>query len=161
MDSISNCIQDYTILLSNGQIQRAYKEIIKFMSELSSYLHSKYPDCALGSMYLGYLDMTYFAFTPSHLKDKKLKIAIVYLHKESKFEAWLCGSNRRIQSEYIIFIGKKKLEKYKLSKALPGIDSIIESTLVENPDFDHQEELMKQIELKAMEFLDDIIMLLL
>jgi len=35
------------------------------------------------------MDMTYFAFTPSELKEKKLKIAIVYLHEQNRFDAWL------------------------------------------------------------------------
>jgi len=39
-----------------------------FMSELRSYLESKYPDYTAGNLYFGYMDMTYFAFTPADLK---------------------------------------------------------------------------------------------
>ncbi len=31
----------------------------------------------------------------------KLKIAIVYLHEDGRFEVWLGGSNRKIQAEFL------------------------------------------------------------
>ncbi len=102
------------------------------------------------------MDMTYFAFTPSYLKKMKLKIAIVYLHEDGRFEVWLGGSNRKIQAEYIELMRCKNKGKYKLSQVLPGVDSIIESILVEKPNFDHPEELKKQIERKTIEFVNDI-----
>ncbi|NTW73147.1 MAG: hypothetical protein HGA49_13030, partial [Eubacteriaceae bacterium] len=40
---------------------------------------------------------------------------------------------------------------------LPGVDSIIESVLVEKPDFDRPEELKKQIEGRTIEFVNAII----
>ncbi|MEN6391176.1 MAG: hypothetical protein ABFD04_12230 [Syntrophomonas sp.] len=50
----------------------------------------------------------------------------------------------------------KNLGRYKLSQTLPGVDSIVESTLAEQPDFDHPEELNKHIEMKTIEFVKDI-----
>ncbi len=116
-----------------------------FMSGLRTYLESMYPDYTASSLYFGYMDMTYFAFTPYDLKNKRLKIAIIYLHEQGEFEVWLSGSNRKIQAEYIKLLSGKNLGKYKLSQTLSGVDSIIESTLAEQPDFDHPEELKKHI----------------
>ncbi len=160
MDSLNNHIRAYNIQLSKGQIQKAYKGIMTFMSCLSTYLGSRYPDYTASALYFGYMDMTYFAFTPSNLKSKKLKIAVVYLHEEGRFEVWLGGSNRKIQAEYINLMRRKSIGKYKLSQLLPGVDSIIELILVEKPDFDHPEELRKQIERMTMEFAEDIISIL-
>jgi hypothetical protein len=156
MESMNQYIMEYTAQLSKGQIQKAYKGIMTFMSELRSYLESGYPDYNAGSLYLGYMDMTYFAFTPTDLKNKKLKIAVVYLHEKGVFEVWLAGNNRKIQAEYIALMSSQHITKYKLSQVIPGVDSIIESTLVENPDFDHPEELKKQIEKKTLEFTKNI-----
>ena len=156
MESINECIKEYAAQLSKGRIQKAYKGIMTFTSELRSYLESKYPDYTAGNLYFGYMDMTYFAFTPADLKNKKLKIAVVYLHEKGVFEVWLAGNNRKIQAEYIALMGSENIGKYKLSQVIPGVDSIIESTLVEKPDFDHPEELKKQIEKKTMEFIKDI-----
>ena len=96
--------------------------------------------------------MTYFAFTPPRLKDKKLKIAIVYLHQEGRFEVWLGGKNRKIQAEVIERLSHKTIDNYSLSQVTPGVDSIIESILVEQPDFDNLEALKMQIEKKTIEF---------
>ena len=156
MELLNENVKEYVAQLSKGQIQKAYKGILTFMSELRSYLESKYPDYTAGSLYFGYMDMTYFAFTPTELKNKKLKIAVVYLHEKGVFEVWLAGNNRKIQAEYIALMSSENIEKYKLSQVIPGVDSIIESILVEKPDFDHPEELKKQIEKKTMEFIKDI-----
>ena len=160
MESINEYIKEYTTQLRKGQIQKAYKGIMTFMSELRSYLESRYPDYTAGSLYFGYMDMTYFAFTPADLKNKKLKIAVVYLHEKGVFEVWLAGNNRKIQAEYIALMSSENIGKYKLSQVIPGVDSIIESILVEKPDFDHPEELKKQIEKKTMAFVKDIISIL-
>ena len=160
MESINECIKEYATQLSKGQIQKAYKGIMTFMAELRAYLESGYPDYTAGSLYFGYMDMTYFAFTPANLKNKKLKIAVVYLHEKGVFEVWLAGNNRKIQAEYIALMGSDNIGKYKLSQVIPGVDSIIESTLVEKPDFDHPDELKKQIEKKTMAFVKDILSIL-
>jgi hypothetical protein len=160
MDSLNDYIKEYTIQLSKGQIQKAYKGIMAFMSGLRTYLENMYPDFTASALYFGYMDMTYFAFTPPDLRNKKLKIAIIYLHEQGKFEIWLGGSNRKIQAEYIKLLSGKNLGNYKLSQVLPGVDSIIESTLAEQPDFDQPEELKKLIERKTIEFINDITSLL-
>ncbi|NTW73047.1 MAG: hypothetical protein HGA49_12520 [Eubacteriaceae bacterium] len=157
MDSLNKHIREYRLQLSKGQIQKAYKGIMTFMSSLSTYLESSYPDYTLSALYFGYMDMTYFAFTPKNLKNKKLKIAIVYLHEKGIFEVWLAGNNRKIQGSYLDLLRCKNIGNYQLSQFLPGVDSIIESVLVEKPDFDRPEELKKQIEGKTIEFVNAII----
>jgi len=54
----------------------------------------------------------------------------------------------------------KKIGNYKLSQVLPGVDSIIESILMEQPDFNHPEELKMQIEERTIRFINDISSLL-
>lgn len=157
MDSLNNSMQEYKKQLSKGEIQKAYKGIMTFMSGLSKYLEDRYPDYTTSALYHGYMDMTYFAFTPLALKNKKLKVAIVYLHEAGRFEAWLGGMNRKIQADYIQWMRRKYVGNDKLSQVLPGVDSIIESILVEKPDFDHPEELKKQIETRTMEFVKEML----
>ena len=160
MESLNYCISEYTGQLRKGIIQKAYKGIISFMSKLKKYIGDKHPEYSPGSLYMGHMDMTYFAITPMELKNRSLKIAIVYLHEQNRIEIWLCGSNRKIQSEYIRYFGNKKIDGYKLSQAEPGVDSIIESLIVEQPDFDNADELMKIIEEKTVEFANQIVSLL-
>lgn len=131
-----------------------------FMSTLKSYLENNYPEHYISALYFGYMDMTYFAFTPPEIKNKGLKIAIVYLHEEGRFEAWLGGNNRKIQADYIEKFSTKDIDKYQLSEIGPGVDSIIESILVKEPNFDDLEGLKDQIETGTIAFIDDMILLL-
>lgn len=160
MVSLNKLIKDYSIQLSRGNIQKAYKGIMTFMSELKTYLNKKYPDFTTSAIYPGVMDMTYFAFSPPSLKDKMLKIAIVFLHESCKFELWLAGKNRQIQAKYINLLSHKDLKGHSLSQVQPGVDSILSSVIIEMPDFDHREELRKEIESKTMAFIEDINLLL-
>ena len=160
MESLDKLLQEYRRQLKKGYIQKAYKVIMAFMSTLKSFLENIHPEYYTSALYFGYMDMTYFAFTPPEIKEKKLKIAIVYLHEEGRIEAWLGGNNRGIQAEYIEKLSKRNIGKYKLSEFGPGVDSIIESILVDQPNFDNIEELKDQIEKGTAAFIDDITRLL-
>jgi hypothetical protein len=156
MDSLNSHVREYVSQLSKGHIQKAYRGILSFMSDTKTYLEHQYPDYTASAVYPGYMDMTYFAFTPSTLKQKKLKIAIVFLHPECRLEVWLAGVNRQIQAEYIRRLSTKDIGRLTLSQVGPGVDSIIASRIVEKPDFDNRDVLQKQVEVKTMQFIKDI-----
>ena len=152
MTSLNDDIQEYTAQLQNGQIQRAYKGIMDFMSSFKAHMERKLPEYAASALYQGYMDMTYFALTPPALKGKKLKIAVVYLHMENRFECWLAGANRKVQADYIGLLRGKYIGGYALSEPAPGVDSIIEAILLQQPNFDEPESLKILLELKVVEF---------
>jgi hypothetical protein len=160
MQTLNDAIKEYTAQLQKGQIQEAYKGIMTFMSGLKTYLQSRHTEYTTTGLYFGYMDMTYFAFTPPELKDRNLKIAIVYLHQENRFELWLGGTNRKVQAQYIEIFKEKDIAPYKLSQVSPGVDSIIESIISEQPDFDDADTLMQIIEEKTVEFANRIISVL-
>ena len=160
MQTLNDAIKEYTAQLQKGQIQEAYKGIMTFMSGLKTYLQSRHTEYTTTGLYFGYMDMTYFAFTPPELKDRNLKIAIVYLHQENRFELWLGGTNRKVQAQYIEIFKEKDITPYKLSQVSPGVDSIIESIVSEQPDFDDADTLMQIIEEKTVEFANQILLLL-
>jgi hypothetical protein len=156
MGSLNDDIREYRLQLQVGHIQTAYKGIMTFMSGLKSRLEKGYPDHSTSALYFGYMDMTYFAFTPAILKEKKLKIAIVYLHEQGRFEVWLGGTNRKIQADYIERLSHHNLGQYQLSRVYPGVDSIIEAVIVEQPNFDQPQALSDQIEEKTIMFINDM-----
>jgi len=160
MNGLQYDITEYTAQLKKGHIQRAYKGIMTFMSGFCSYLEGRYPGYTAGALYFGYMDMTYFSFTPPELKSKKLKAAVVYLHEECRFEVWLGGVNRKVQAEYIEKLRKKEIGGYKLSQVSPGVDSIIELVLTESPDFGNPEQLKVQLEEKTIGFIHDMVSIL-
>lgn len=104
--------------------------------------------------------MTYFAFTPLELKKNNLKIAFVYLHEQNRFEAWLGGGNRKVQAEYIERLKLKNIVGCQLSRINPGLDLIIEQRIVEQPDFDRAEALMRRIESRTIEFINTVLSIL-
>jgi hypothetical protein len=153
MESLNIEIKEYNLQLSQGHIQKAYRGILSFMSDLRSQLERKYPDYTLSSLYVGYMDMSYFAFTPLDLKRKKLKVAIVYLHMENRFEVWLSGFNRQIQADVIEVLRTKDLKQFVLSEVGPGVDSIIAYPIIKRPNFNKPEQLKQQIEMNTLTFI--------
>lgn len=101
MDDLQFCIEEYSRLLGQGHIQKAYRGILSYMAVLKTRLEKAYPEFSVGGLYPGYMDMTYFSFTPDFLKSRKLKIAIVFLHERNRFEVWLGGTNRNVQAKYL------------------------------------------------------------
>jgi hypothetical protein len=156
MGPLNKEIRKYREQLRKGYIQKAYRGIMAFMSALKLHMESADSACLSSALYFGYMDMTYFAFTPPVLKEKKLKIAVVYLHEEGRFEAWLGGSNRKVQAEWIELLKGKDLGRYKLSQVQPGVDSILEAILTEAPDFDDPERLKDELVKKTLAFIAEV-----
>lgn len=146
MKTLNQLISEYTVLLQHGEIQTAYNGIIEFFSKLRTDFIKKYPLYDIGNIYQGYMDMTYFSLITKPLKEKGLKIAIVYLHEKGAFEVWLSARNRDISKKY------ESLNNIDISKNLnlfhdeDNQDAIIESTLIAAPNFEDQAILTNTIE---------------
>lgn len=69
MGSLPEYLQQYRKQLEKGAISKAYKGLMEYMMSLRTNFQTKYPDHFVsGSLYYGYMDMTYFAFTPQSFK---------------------------------------------------------------------------------------------
>jgi hypothetical protein len=157
MTSFNDSVIEYKKQLDKGDIQIAYRGLMEYMMGLKNFFKNKYPDFSVpSSLYQGYMDMTYFALFPEDFKKRKLKIAIVLIHDKMKFEIWLSGINKQIQTEYWNILKAKDLNVYPLPKTLKGADSIIEYLLTNNPDFNDPEVLTRQIESGTLKFIKDI-----
>lgn len=156
MDKISGLIAEYQLQLQKGMIQKAYREILGFISSLKVHLKKTYPSFQFSALYQGYMDMTYFSFTPVELKEKDLKIALVYLHEENRFEAWLSAVNRGVAEKYIQLLKGKDTLGYRIIESAPGVDYIIIKILTDRPDFDDPKRLIDEIELKSLSFIRDM-----
>lgn len=160
MASLQQAVDRYTSLLADGELQRAYKGILSYMASLQTQLAERFPDCAGGALYQGYMDMTYFALTPPELRERKLKIALVYLHSERRFELWLAANNRALQAETAKKLSPLPLGKYRVTSPAPGVDAIIETIVLAEPDFDRP-ELMTEVLVSAFHsFAEDMLTLI-
>jgi hypothetical protein len=157
LESFHEYINEYRKQLEKGAIQAAYRGLMEYIMDLRTYFKNKYPDYVVSSsIYFGYMDMTYFSFFPKSLKDLQLKIAIVFIHETFRFEVWLAGYNKQVQSKYWKLFKESDWNKYHIVSTTKGVDSIIEYILVDNPDFSDLDTLTKHIEGETLTFITDI-----
>lgn len=157
MESFQEYISEFKKQLEKGDVQKAYKGLMEYVQVLRTHFDNKYPDYFVsGSIYHGNMDMTYFSFFPKSLKDRKLKIGIVFLFDAFRFEMWLFGYNKRIQAEYWKQFNESKWNKYHVAPDVRGVDYIVNDILVDNPDFSDLDMLTKQIEKGTLHFINDI-----
>jgi hypothetical protein len=157
MESFQEYIDEYRKQLEKGAIKKAYKGLMEYIMDLRTYFKNKYPDYFVsGSIYYGYMDMTYFSFVPKSLKQRNLKIAIVFLHDEFRFEVWLAGANKQIQKQYWKLLMESDWNKYHVVSTTKGVDSIVEYILIDSPDFRDLDTLTTQIETATLIFIKDV-----
>lgn len=157
MESLNEYMIEYKKQLEKGDIKKAYKGLMDYVMSLRIHFKNKYPDFLVsGSIYYGYMDMTYFAFTPEILNKRKLKIGIVFIHDKVRFEVWLAGKNKKIQAEYWELFKASGWDKYQITSTIKDVDSIIEYVLVDQPDFSDLNALTEQIEYETIKFIKDV-----
>ncbi len=154
MSSLQSAIREYKSLLRSSMLSRAYRGILGFMMSLRTQFSHDHPQWVIGSLYQGMMDISFFSITTQQLQEKKLKIALVFHHPETRFELWLCGRNKQIQSKYLNLLAHVPLGKYHLST--PDTDAILTSVILTSPDFDHPETLTSQIEKSTVDFIRDM-----
>lgn len=147
---------EYKKQLESGAIIEAYRGLMDYITELRTYFKNKYPDYFVSGIYYGYMDMTYFSFVPQSLKHQKLKVAIVFVHNKFRFEVWLAGCNKSIQTRYWKIFRESNWKKYHIASTTKGIDYIVDYVLVDNPDFGDLDVLTEQIEGGTLKFIEDI-----
>jgi hypothetical protein len=157
MKSFNKFMIEYRKQLNRGYIQEAYRGLMDYIMGLRVFFKNKYPEYFVsGNIYYGYMDMTYFSVIPESLKIRKLKIAIVFIHDEFRFEVWLGGYNKQIQNKYWKLFKERGWNKYHIVPSTKGVDSILEYILVDKPDFSDLEGLTKCIEEGTLKFIKDI-----
>ena len=157
MDSLSKWMAEYKKQMQAGLIPKAYKGLMDYILDLRNYFKKKYPDWSVsGSLYTGYMDMTYFALVPESFRQRGLKIAVVFIHETCRFEVWLSAVNKQVQAEYWQRFKDSGWSTYRLVPSVQGYDSILEETLAEAPDFADLNGLTAQIEQGTLKFIQTI-----
>jgi hypothetical protein len=85
-----------------------------------------------------------------------LKVGIVFIHNTVRFEVWLFGYNKQVQAKYWKLITESGWNKYRIPSTTKGVDSIMESTLVDDLDFNDLDSLTKKIERGTLKFIQDV-----
>ncbi|HRN50275.1 MAG TPA: hypothetical protein PLC52_04290 [Anaerolineales bacterium] len=144
MKDLNHYVEIYKKEMEKGDIPIAYAGLVKYVMSLGNTLAKNLSDkYSFGSLLQGYMDYTYFYYSNSFLKERKLKMGLVLNHQKVHFEIWLLGQTAPVQKKYWNFFkdkewnaGRTEMPKY----------SILETVLIENPDFSHLDALSLQIE---------------
>lgn len=144
MKDLNHYVEIYKKQMEKGDIQIAYAGLVKYVMSLGNILAKNLSDkYSFGSLLQGYMDYTYFYYSNSFLKDRKLKMGLVFNHQKIHFEIWLLGQTAPVQKKYWNFFkdtewnaGRTEMPKY----------AILEAVLIEKPDFSHLDVLSVQIE---------------
>ncbi|MDU1891411.1 MAG: hypothetical protein E6767_12050 [Dysgonomonas sp.] len=148
-------ISEYHEQMEVGIVPRAYKALMEYMMKLRTYFMDQYPDeFTVGSLYQGYMDITFFTFTPRAVKDKSLKVAIVFNHEKLHFEVWLVGQNKQMQEQYWKLFKDNSWNTYPIADTPK--DAILQAIIVRHPDFDDLDLLTELIERETVRFINYI-----
>jgi hypothetical protein len=142
--------------LEKGSIQKAYRALLSYMMGLRTHFKRNYPGFAVSGLYQGYMDMTYFALVPPSLKPRRLKIAIVFNYDAFRFEAWLAGSNRKVQRQYWKLFRDSQWPEYRVVTPAKGVDSIVACDLTQDFDLSDTDALTSRIQTATTAFIDDM-----
>lgn len=92
---------EYKNLMKTTSIQAAYQQILDLLKYIFTTLQKEMKDYDFHPRIVeNKMDFSYFQITNQKLKDKGLKIQIVFIHLTCRFEIWMSGYNRKIQSKY-------------------------------------------------------------
>ena len=155
MEDLNKYVSIYKEQLNKGDILIAYKELVKFVMKLRTDFNKSLSDqYSFAGILHGYMDYTYFYYSNDFLKGKKLKLGFVLNHLEMRFEIWLLGNTIPNQKKYWELLKTTKWNKDKTE--MPKY-SILETILVENPDFNNLNALTEQLETKMIKVSDEIL----
>lgn len=156
MSSIHKDIENLRRQLEKGSIRRAHRTLLSYMAGLRRHFAGKYGDRYVSALYQGCMDMTYFALFPPSLKQRDLKVAIVFNYEAFRFEAWLAARNRKVQRQYWEIFRDSHWAGYRVVVPASGVDSIIEYDLATDFDFGDTDGLTSRIESATAAFVDKI-----
>ncbi len=155
MENLNTYVSIYQEQLKKGDILIAYNELVKFVMKLrTDFIKSLSDHYSFGGILHGYMDYTYFYYSNVFLKSKKLKFGLVLNHLEMRFEIWLLGNTVSTQKEYWELM---KTTKWNKDKTEMPTYSILETTIVEHPDFNNLNLLANQIETKIIQSSNEIL----
>lgn len=152
--SLNGYVSTYKELLKAGEVQIAYEQLVKYVQTLKTRFSKELSeDFSVGNVFQGYMDYTYFYLTNDYLQSKKLKLGIIFNHKEANFEVWLLGQTKAHQQKYWNLL---KSTKWVNTQEIPQY-SIFEVVLVKNPDFDDLNKLAEKIKKNFTEIAAEIL----
>ena len=141
-----NLLSEYKELLQTTNLRKGYQEFIKLFRYIRVSLEKNMPEYKFQvNIVENGMDYSYFLFTNESLKEKGLKLAIVFVHSNFQFEVWLSGYNRNYQLKYYDLLKGKNIP-FQLTDNPARKDYILRVVLEENVDISDADLLTERIQ---------------
>jgi hypothetical protein len=138
----------YKIQIKQGDIQKSYHYLMRYMMHLKAYFSRHLPDTfSMGNISPGYLDFTYFPFFDDFLRERKLRLGIVLNHQSLQFELWLMGQNALVQQDYWELL---KTSQWNRKRTEMPKYSILEDILITDIRFNQIDKMTAEIFQEAL-----------
>ena len=145
MNFDADLLSEYKKLLQTTNLRKGYQEFIKLFRYIRAALEKSMPEYKFqGNIVENGMDYSYFLFTNKNLKEKGLKMAVVFVHSNFQFEVWLSGYNRNYQSKYYDWLKGKNIP-FELTDNPTRKDYILRVALEESVDLSDGNLLIKEI----------------
>lgn len=153
MNFNSKHLETYKSLLATTELQLGYQEFIKLFRFLRIELEKELPDFSFsGNIVENNMDFAYFQLTDTDLREKGLKIQVVFVHKSFRFEVWVSGYNRKTQCLYYNKLKNQPL-KYHLNDNPERVDYIFKAEIEKNIELHSGDIIISKIKPVVLEMI--------
>lgn len=151
MEFNKNYLSEYKKLIETTDLQKGYQEFIKLFRFLRTELKKALPEYDFsGHIVENNMDFAYFQLSDDELIASGLKIQVVFIHKDFRFEVWVSGYNRKIQCAYYEKL-KSQTIPYALNNNPNRVDYIIKTPLNENLDLSDGFGVLEEIKVHVLD----------
>ena len=145
----ADLLLEYQELLQTTRLIACYREFIRLFRWVRVELEKRMPEYKFqGSITENGMDFSYFQFTSPELKEKGLKVAVVFIHRDFQFQVWVSGFNRRYQAHYCE-VWKDQPLPFELTGSPAQTDYILRAPLKEPANLSDGGALLDQIQTLA------------
>lgn len=83
-------LEEYQNLIQNTNLQKGYQEFIRLFRWLRINLQNRFSSFRFqGNIVENNMEYSYFQFSDDTLKQMGLKIVVVFVHSDFRFEVWI------------------------------------------------------------------------
>ena len=131
-------LEEYQNLIQNTNLQKGYQEFIRLFRWLRINLQNRFSSFRFqGNIVENNMEYSYFQFSDDTLKQMGLKIVVVFVHSDFRFEIWISGCNRQVGRGLVgtgddLFDGLQSLPVF-LTPDPDHLDYIVKFPIEANP----------------------------
>ncbi|HIT36656.1 MAG TPA: hypothetical protein IAC30_08250 [Candidatus Faecousia intestinavium] len=154
MNFNAGLLESYKNLVQTTSLADSYREFVRLFRFLRAQLEKEMPDYQFqGNIVENAMDYSYFQFSDQALKSRGLKIVVVFIHKQFRFEIWLSGVNRSNQKRFHDLLAGQ-YGPFLPAENPERMDFILRAPLPENWDMTDGDAMVSALKEKSLALID-------